>query len=626
MSDDYLPPRLPAAQSLSHESEAQGTSSPVIQPFIDDATKAQAAADAERRARRRRMSPEHIRQRKRRRMRRRILIGVCCLIAVILACIVWLMVSAWKAKAEVEAIMQSSSFIQDSVKSGDEKRLAAQLDALSEHIDAAYDQTKQPVWALASLIPYYGSDVQAIRDVVEIMEDVSNNALPKLSDACAELDLNEIGIENGTVRLGGMADVAGKVTAANAIIADANINLSNIGGTHIEPLTSALTQAQQKFNDLAQMMDTANRVVNLLPTMFDVASNQIGVIAHAGGTERVGSMIASSLAERGYDVTMLSFWNHGAPFFPLNEKIHIDYLLQPSEGKLHRTYIYTILKLKHYIKEHQFDILIDIDSELALWTSYAVQGTNCKLVSWEHFNYKHTLQDKRRMHALHLVSQRSAKLVVLTKQDYDLHKEAGFPENKLICIPNPTPFEKVSPSKKSEKMVLAVGRLTEQKGFDLLVQSWSIAAKSVPEWSLAIVGSGENELALKQMAKAKQVHNIEFFPATSHVEEWYDRARVYALSSRYEGFPMVLLEAMSKGLPIVAFDCVTGPRELITDEVNGRLVPDGDVDKFAQCLVETLTDEDRQDRYTKANLKRIKGYSTASITDKWERMIHELVK
>ena len=89
---------------------------------------------------------------------------------------------------------------------------------------------------------------------------------------------------------------------------------------------------------------------------------------------------------------------------------------------------------------------------------------------------------------------------------------------------------------------------------------------------------------------------------------------------------MVLLEAMSKGLPIVAFDCVTGPRELITDEVNGRLVPDGDVDKFAQCLVETLTDEDRQDRYTKANLKRIKGYSTASITDKWERMIHELVK
>ena len=275
MSDDYLPPRLPAAQSLSHESEAQGTSSPVIQPFIDDATKAQAAADAERRARRRRMSPEHIRQRKRRRMRRRILIGVCCLIAVILACIVWLMVSAWKAKAEVEAIMQSSSFIQDSVKSGDEKRLAAQLDALSEHIDAAYDQTKQPVWALASLIPYYGSDVQAVRDVVEIMEDVSNNALPKLSDACAELDLNEIGIENGTVQLGGMTDVAGKVTAANAIIADANINLSNIGGTHIEPLTSALTQAQQKFNDLAQMMDTANRVVNLLPTMFDVASNQI---------------------------------------------------------------------------------------------------------------------------------------------------------------------------------------------------------------------------------------------------------------------------------------------------------------------------------------------------------------
>lgn len=249
--------------------------SEVVQPVIDDEEKALNAADAERRAHRKRMSSERIRQRRRRRLRRRILGVLCCIIVLLITCAVWFAVSAWKAKSEAELIVQSASDLKAAVESEDGQQLADWLDALSRHIDAVYRQTDQPVWGLASLIPYYGSDVQAVRDVIGIMEDVSNNALPKLSNALTRLDIQQIGIENGTVQLGGMSDVAEEIATANKIIADANITLHNVNGTHIAALTDALARVKESFNDLSNTMDIASRAVNLLPSMLDVSTDQL---------------------------------------------------------------------------------------------------------------------------------------------------------------------------------------------------------------------------------------------------------------------------------------------------------------------------------------------------------------
>ena len=128
-----------------------------------------------------------------------------------------------------------------------------------------------------------------------------------------------------------------------------------------------------------------------------------GLISRSGGTERVGIMIANELANKGYEVSILSLWNDCKPFFKVDKKIKIDYLLDYKEGKLYRTYIYPILKLRKYIKEKEIDVLIDIDTLLSLYSGYAIKGTKCKLISWEHFNYYYMLKDKKRIRAKKIV-------------------------------------------------------------------------------------------------------------------------------------------------------------------------------------------------------------------------------
>lgn len=351
-----------------------------------------------------------------------------------------------------------------------------------------------------------------------------------------------------------------------------------------------------------------------------------GVIANSGGTERVGTMIANALSDRGFEVTMLSFWNHGKPFFPVNENVTVDYLMQSGlDGKLYRTYIYPVLKLRSYVKRHRFDALIDIDSVLAYWSVPALRGLSCKHVVWDHFNYRHIQTESRRVKAYELIRDHVDKLVLLTQQDRDMYVQAGFPSDKLQVIGNPTPFEGVRCSPREEHIVLSVGRLTEQKGYDRLIAAWSRISDQVGDWRLVIVGSGELELLLKRQVADENIGNIEFIPATKDIEHWYDRASIYAMTSRFEGFPMVLLEAMAKGLPVVAYDCFTGPREMVHDGENGYLIPDGDESAFAERLLTLMQNQGTQDRYAEYSLCMVKDFYTAPITDRWEALIDDLI-
>ncbi|NEG78722.1 DUF4012 domain-containing protein [Bifidobacterium avesanii] len=218
------------------------------------------------------MSPEHIRRIKRRKRRRRIFIGVLVFVVLLAALVGWFAVSALKAKNEVEAAVAQASGIQSQVMSGDTAAAKASIEQFSAHIDATYRQTSSPVWALATLIPHYGSDVKAVRQTVDILEDVSNNALPKLASSVDGLNLSQIGIHDGAVDLGSMASVAGNLTAANKVIADANVKFGNVSGTNIPQITDALASAKAKFADLASTVDLGTRVANLMPAMFDLGS------------------------------------------------------------------------------------------------------------------------------------------------------------------------------------------------------------------------------------------------------------------------------------------------------------------------------------------------------------------
>lgn len=231
--------------------------------------------------RRRRMSPEHIRRIKRRRRNRRILIAVLIVVMMIVAWVGTLAYSAFRAKSEIDQAVSAASTAQHSLLSGDTASVKQGLADFSAHVDAAYRHTASAVWTPAEWIPYYGSDVKAARDAVAIMEDVANNAVPKLADSADSLSLNAISVRDSTISLGDLGSAAENLTAADKTIGDAVINLNNIPVTHIPQLTDALDSARTKVVTLAQTVDMAQRIANAAPSMlgfgFADGSDEAGV-------------------------------------------------------------------------------------------------------------------------------------------------------------------------------------------------------------------------------------------------------------------------------------------------------------------------------------------------------------
>lgn len=274
MSDSNLSGMTPPPVPPLKHSDMDG--SEVVRPYVDPEVLAEDARAAERRKHRRRMSRDHIRRVKRRKRIRAALLAFGVLLAVVAALTVWFGCSAVQAKREAEAAVRAAASAQAHIEAGDTGKARASIEDCSRRIDAAYAQTRQPVWWLATFVPYYGSDVKAVRDMVHILEDVSNNALPKLDKSVQALSLNGIGIKDGVIHLGDMAGASSDLAAANEVVADASVNMNKIGGTHIPQITEAVRQGRDKFGELAKVTDAASRLADVLPGMLDVQGGANG--------------------------------------------------------------------------------------------------------------------------------------------------------------------------------------------------------------------------------------------------------------------------------------------------------------------------------------------------------------
>ena len=216
---------------------------------------------------------------------------------------------------------------------------------------------------------------------------------------------------------------------------------------------------------------------------------------------------------------------------------------------------------------------------------------------------------------------------VLTSDDLDHFAEvlAGS-RARLVRIPNAAPPITGGASPLEEKLVIAAGRFRWQKGFDLLVAAFEQVVRSRPDWKLRIYGDGELEQRLRRSVARRHLYNNVFVMGrTERLGEHLGRASVFALSSRYEGLPMVVLEAMSKGLPVVSFDCLGGCSDVVTDGVDGILVPNGDVDRFAQALLELIEDEERRRRFGAAAMEKARAHSMEVVGRQWEAIIDSAI-
>lgn len=350
----------------------------------------------------------------------------------------------------------------------------------------------------------------------------------------------------------------------------------------------------------------------------------IGNIGLSGGTERVTSTVANVLSMKGYRVSILSLSEGHNSFFRLEPDVKLDMLFE-KKVSMKKKFFSAVYKIRKYISENKIDTLIVVDSILCIFTVPALIGLKTKHICWEHFNFNVDLGVSFRRMGRKWAAKHCDYIVTLTKRDKELW-EAGL-ENikaKIIPIANPTPFENIENTPSLEyKTVLAMGRLTYQKGFDLLLEAWSQVCKSNTDWILKIVGSGEDEQSLKDQAKQLGIEpRVEFIPVTQSVEHYFRTSSIFCLSSRFEGFGMVMIEAQSFGLPIVAFNCDAGPSDIILENRNGILIKELDVRDMAFNLIKVMDLDDLSYcEMTKAASNDSKRYGVDNLLHSWLELI-----
>jgi glycosyltransferase involved in cell wall biosynthesis len=242
------------------------------------------------------------------------------------------------------------------------------------------------------------------------------------------------------------------------------------------------------------------------------------------------------------------------------------------------------------------------------------------IVAQDHLNYHSRMSSEGIVRLLDEAVPQVDAFVVLTEGDRADY-ERRYPDATIVRIPNASPFHRGDKALLNSKVVVTGGRLEEQKGFDRLIEAWSPIAGEFPDWQLHIYGSGSLAGALKeQIATAGLTGHVVMKGHSREFDRVLAGAALYAMGSRYEGFPMVLLEAMSRGLPMISFDCPRGPAEIIRDGHNGRLVADNDVPAFTQALRDLLGDASTRRSMGDAAFADAESFEIERVGRQWEEL------
>lgn len=345
-----------------------------------------------------------------------------------------------------------------------------------------------------------------------------------------------------------------------------------------------------------------------------------------GGIERIVSRKASILAARyGHDVTIISVYEDDRPIrYPLDGSIKTIRLHVPwtektaNKAVLTMRRITTLIKaasrLNKVLKETKPDIIFFATTLSALLLPFC--RTNAKKVFESHLARKFTPYNT----FLSFTELKSDAIVCLTSGDAKEYKTA----RRIEVIPNFIDKPKSYVKDYAVKRAVAVGRLEHQKGFDILINCWKAAIKTHPGWQLDIYGEGSlrDELQ-RQIDSFRLQETIKLRGTCTDMAEKYTQYSLHLMSSRHEGLPMTLLEAQAAGLPSVTFDFEYGASDIVTDGVNGFLVPQNDTKTFTDRLAQMMDSEAMRAQFGTKAKENVKAFFTENIMWKWEELIKE---
>lgn len=216
-------------------------------------------------------------------------------------------------------------------------------------------------------------------------------------------------------------------------------------------------------------------------------------------------------------------------------------------------------------------------------------------------------------------------VTALTRRDATAYRRHLGRRTRVECMPNGVRAPHTAPAALDAKVVIAAGRLSRQKGFDRLLAAWATVVPRHPDWQLRIFGEGGWEPRLRAQIDELEIgDSARLMGFTPRLDEELAGASLYVMSSRREGFPMVLLEAMAAGLPVVSFDCPTGPRDIVRDGVDGYVVRNRDVEALASAMSELMSDADRRKAFGAAAREGAARYDLDAVAARWETLLAEL--
>ena len=356
---------------------------------------------------------------------------------------------------------------------------------------------------------------------------------------------------------------------------------------------------------------------------------------NSGGMERIISQKANWFVCHNVDITIITCNQQNRSFFfHLDEKvkrINLDVNYNSSAKKIRMALKSILMNL--FLKEDYDFIISTFGQEFYILNS--IKDKSKKIVEF-HFafdinekwiargRFAHFKKILSKLYTLRMVyyAKKFDKIVVLTNKDKGKWEKYT---HKVSQIYNPLTMKTTKIAKCDNNAVIAVGRMDYQKGFDYLIKAWKIVIQKHPNWILNIYGGGDSSLYMNLIENLNLSNSVYLMGVTNDMESAYLNSSIFVLSSRYEGFPLVLEEAMLCGLPIVSYNCPAGPSELIKNGINGFLIsPVGDVTGLADNICKLIEDEKLRKRMSIESKLFSTSYTENFIMNKWMELFRTL--
>ena len=349
-----------------------------------------------------------------------------------------------------------------------------------------------------------------------------------------------------------------------------------------------------------------------------------------GGIERVASILVRSLSKKeNIEIHCLSLnFASSLDFYSIPSNVKVDYLFE-NQINMKKAFIKGgIQRLVKYLKNNKIDVIVACGVIYFPLACISAKLAGVRVISWEHTNpackNEFALEGLSRS-----IGARFSDMNVLISQEAMAYYKNHFRKRKNTVIYNPADnrlFETEDSYQKHSKKLISVGRLAYQKNFQILIDIAEKLLTKHEDWNWHIYGDGEQRAELESLIFDKGlVDRVVLMGNVTDIYERYNQYAAIVMTSRWEGFPMVLIEAAAKGLPMVSFDISTGPKEIIDDGVNGFLVLRDDVDGMVAKLETLINDDELRNKFSASAKHKARSFCVDDIANQWCTMLEELL-